>query len=63
MSNSECIKVMIRVRPLNKKENERGNKSIVNVSENKNEITLTSPESKDILKTFSYDAIFTENDQ
>ena len=29
MSNNECIKVMVRSRPLNKSEKERGNFSVV----------------------------------
>ena len=41
MSNSsECIKVMIRCRPLNKSEKDRGNHSIVNVNHERSEITI-----------------------
>ena len=41
MSNtSECIKVMIRARPLNKSEKDRGNHSIVTVNHERNEIII-----------------------
>ena len=40
MSNNECIKVMVRCRPMNKNEISRGNKSIVKVNHEKNEIEI-----------------------
>ena len=37
---NECIKVMVRTRPLNKSELNRGNKSIITVNHERNEIVL-----------------------
>ena len=43
MSSSECIKVMVRVRPLNKDELNRKNISIINVNQEKGEISIYQP--------------------
>ena len=37
---NECIKVMVRARPLNKSELNRGNTSIIRVNHDRNEIVL-----------------------
>lgn len=40
---SECIKVMVRVRPLNDKEKARGNYQITQISDSKLEVTVSAP--------------------
>ena len=56
--NSEWVKVMVRVRPMNKSEISKNWKSIWDVDTNYNQILLSKPESSEISKTFSYDAVY-----
>ena len=56
--NSECVKVMVRVRPLNKKEISGGNHEVVSVDTKFNQINLQKPESPEISKDFAYDSVF-----
>lgn len=55
---SESVKVMVRVRPLNKKEKNRGSKEVVAVDSKFNQINLSKPDSPEISKDFAYDAVF-----
>ena len=59
---NECIKVMVRCRPLNKSEKERGNTSIIQVNHQRNEIVFLQSDQPDASKVFTYDAVFDEND-
>ena len=40
MSNSECIKVIVRCRPMNKSEISRGNTKIILVNQERSEIII-----------------------
>jgi len=40
MSNKECVKVVVRCRPMNSTEREDGHKQIVKVDEKRNEIQI-----------------------
>lgn len=46
--NSECVKVMVRVRPMNSKEIKRGCRSITEVDAKYNQIELSKPDSSEI---------------
>ena len=58
-SSTETVKVMVRVRPMNKKENSLGCKSVVRVDKKQNQIELYRPEdSGGISKDFAYDSVY-----
>ena len=56
--NSECVKVMVRVRPMNKNEMNKGCKSVTDVDAKYNQISLMKPETSEISKLFAYDAVY-----
>ena len=56
--NSESVKVMIRVRPMNSKEKKRECKSVCDVDSKYNQISLLKPNSSEISKSFAYDAVY-----
>ncbi len=56
--SSESVKVMVRVRPLNSKENKRGCTEVVEADNKFNQINLAKPDSPEISKDFAYDAVF-----
>lgn len=60
MSSNECIKVMVRCRPLSDTEKGRKNYSIITVKHDRNEIGIYQPDQKENSKTFTYDAVFNE---
>ncbi len=60
---SEAIKVVVRVRPMNTKEKDRGCNSIVNVDDPNNQISLIKPDEQDNVKNFAFDHVFGENSQ
>ena len=53
--NSESVKVVIRCRPLNKKEMQAGNDIVVNMNLEKGEIFVTRPGSDEPPKHFTFD--------
>ena len=55
---AECVKVMVRVRPMNSSEKARGCQSVVVVDSQANTIELKKPGEPDANKTFSYDFTF-----
>lgn len=57
---SECIKVAVRCRPLNDKENKEHSKKVVSVDQSRNEIFLTHPQSSK-KKQFTFDYTYDEN--
>ena len=58
---SEAIKVVVRCRPMNRKEQDRGCVSIINIDDNNNQIGITKPDEVDNVKTFAFDNVFGEN--
>lgn len=58
---SECIKVMVRARPMNSREIKLGGQSVINVYPDRKEVQITNPDETDNKKTFTYDASFDEN--
>ena len=63
MSQGECVRVMVRCRPQNTREKNKGCSKVVQVDKNYNQILLFKPESKEIPKTFAYDAVYGEDSQ
>jgi kinesin family member 17 len=56
--NSETVKVMVRCRPMNPKEIDRGCQSIVNIDKEYGQISINKPNSGEVNKTFSFDAVY-----
>ena len=58
-NSTETVKVMVRVRPMNKKENGLGCKSVVRVDKNQNQIELYRPDDNNHMsKDFAYDSVY-----
>lgn len=58
----ENVRVVIRVRPLNKKESQEGHQNIVTVDKEDNVIALTKPSlAGEKPKTFKFDYVFSED--
>lgn len=57
----ENVRVVIRVRPLNKKEIADNSQHIVSVDRDEHVILLKKPGSSDKPKTFKFDHIFTDD--
>jgi hypothetical protein len=55
---SECVKVMVRVRPLNKKELKLDTNLICDVDPKYSQINLGRPDAPELTKDFAYDACF-----
>eukprot|EP01017_Pseudomicrothorax_dubius_P050722 TRINITY_DN9646_c0_g1_i3.p1 TRINITY_DN9646_c0_g1~~TRINITY_DN9646_c0_g1_i3.p1 ORF type:complete len:537 (-),score=149.90 TRINITY_DN9646_c0_g1_i3:26-1636(-) len=56
MSSSETVKVMVRVRPMNGKERERGCENVIEVDQQ--QVILNKPNEKDMQKVFAFDSVF-----
>ena len=58
--NNECVKVIVRVRPLNSKEKNNGSKFVLDIDKERSEITINNPSSnnKSKTKSFTFDAVF-----
>lgn len=55
---AECVHVITRTRPMNKKETDRGSKSILTHDLKSQSISITHPNEKDNEKSFTFDAVF-----
>jgi len=56
---TEAVKVMVRVRPLNKSELAMGGKSVVKVNPKDLTVEISNPnETNGIAKKFTYDAVY-----
>lgn len=55
---SEAIKVVVRCRPMNQKEKDRGCENIVQIDEQNNQIGITKPDEADNKKSFAFDSVF-----
>lgn len=63
MSN-ECITVVVRCRPMNKKENEENRKNIIEVDSATRQVGIRNPESSDEQpKYFTFDATYGDKTQ
>lgn len=57
-ANTETVKVMVRVRPMNKKEKDLGCKACIKVDKAQNQIELMRPDSDAPNKDFAYDSVY-----
>jgi hypothetical protein len=58
----ECIQVVVRCRPFNRKEKEEGRTSIISMDLEVGQITIRNPEDENLQpKPFTYDAVYDEN--
>lgn len=55
---AESVKVVVRVRPFNDKEKERGCGRIIKMDTNRGEVSVTNPKAKEDPKLFVYDCVF-----
>lgn len=58
---SEAIKVVVRIRPMNQKEKDRGCTSIITVDSENNQLSLKKPDEPDNVKSFAFDNLFAED--
>jgi len=56
---AECVKVMVRVRPMNSKENQSGFHNCVKIDQQLNQIVIMKPNDRESEKTFTFDTVFT----
>ncbi|RYG96398.1 hypothetical protein EON65_54470 [archaeon] len=62
--NNECITVVVRCRPMNRKEIEESRSPIIQVDMGARQIAITNPDSPgDPPKSFTYDATYDEKTQ
>ena len=57
MASTETVKVIVRSRPLNKTEKERGNFSIVQFDRSLNQVSIIETKTQ-LNRTFAYDSVF-----
>ena len=55
---TETVKVMVRIRPMNKREIEKGSYSVTNIDNKNNSVELKCPDTKVPLKNFAYDSVY-----
>ncbi|MBN3297625.1 KIF3B protein, partial [Amia calva] len=60
VKNCETVKVVVRCRPLNRKEEATGYEGIVNMDVKLGQVTVRNPKSApgDLMKTFTFDAVY-----
>jgi hypothetical protein len=62
MSNKqECVKVLVRVRPMNSKEIGKGCKPAITLNEGERRITVVKPGEENKHKTFTFDGVLGVN--
>ena len=62
--DNECIQVVVRCRPMNKKENDEKRNSIINVDCESRTVTIQNPDNtNEVSKTFTYDATYDDKTQ
>lgn len=57
-ANTETVKVMVRVRPMNAKEKSLGCKPVLKVDKSQNQIELIRPDNEGPNKDFAYDSVY-----
>ena len=57
---AECVRVMVRCRPMNKKETDRGSYSVMNLDEKARSASIKDPDEEANVRQFTYDAVFRE---
>ena len=60
--DSECVRVVVRIRPLSEKERQDGRKVVVTTNEDRGEIRIAPPgEGSEDPKTFTFDRVYGTN--
>lgn len=59
-SSDECVKVMVRCRPMNKKEKDNGSKNVIEVDKTVNQIVIQATEQQDDNqnRAFTFDSVY-----
>lgn len=57
---AECVRVMVRCRPMNKKEMDRGSYSVMDFDEKARSASIKDPDEEANVRQFTYDAVFRE---
>ena len=60
-AKTECVKVAVRVRPMNNLEKSKNTTMVVDVEKDENQIILNNPHKKDQNNTFQYDYVYPPN--
>lgn len=55
---SECVRVMVRCRPMNKKEIANGSQECVKIHKNINQVQLHSTTGNEPEKNFTFDSVY-----
>lgn len=58
--NDECVKVMVRARPMNTKERNNGSDKCIEIDKSVNSVILHSKETGEP-RQFTFDAVYDEN--
>jgi kinesin family protein 3/17 len=59
---SECVKVMVRARPMNQREKNEGSRMCVTIDAKTNQVILNKPsDPSEVPKAFAYDAVYDWN--
>lgn len=59
---NECIQVVVRCRPFNRKEKDENRGNIINMDLEMNQVTIANPENKEAEpKTFTFDSVYDEH--
>jgi len=59
---TEAVKVMVRCRPFNKREQDLKCASCVQIETKSSQVTLSNGKAVDSMKSFSFDAVFSQTD-
>ena len=58
-NSTETVKVMVRVRPMNKKEIAKGCESVLKVDKQNNQVTIMNPHDEGSMgRDFAYDSVY-----
>jgi hypothetical protein len=62
-TDSECIQVIVRCRPFNEKEKRESRIGIVDLDQNTRQVSVKNPNSNEIEKLYTFDAVYDEKTQ
>ena len=58
-ASDECVRVMVRCRPMNSKESENGSKNVIEIDKTVNQIIISGADKgEDKERAFTYDAVY-----
>ena len=57
--SDECVKVMVRCRPMNSKEHDNGSKNVIQIDKTVNQVIIqNAQDSVDPERAFTYDSVY-----